>query len=63
VNMAARVQGLSDGRDVMASGAIFGESNAAAYLREKGWSSETFTTSLKGLKSSYQVYKLHAPSV
>ena len=36
VNMAARVQGLSDGRDVMASGAIFGESNAAEYLRGEG---------------------------
>ncbi len=61
VNIAARVQGLSDGRDVMASGAIFGEANAAEYLGEKGWASESFTTSLKGLKSSYQVYKLHAP--
>jgi len=60
VNIAARVQGLSDGRDVMASGAIFGESNAADYLREKGWLSEPFTTSLKGLKSSYQVHKLRS---
>lgn len=62
VNIAARVQGLSDGRDVMASGAIFGESNAAEYLRRKGWASEPFTTSLKGLKSSYEMYKLHAPN-
>jgi adenylate cyclase len=62
VNIAARVQGLSDGRDVMASGAIFGESDAAEYLRGKGWASEPFTTSLKGLKASYQVHKLHAPS-
>jgi class 3 adenylate cyclase len=62
VNIAARVQGLSDGRDVMASGAIFGESDAATYLRGKGWSSEPFTTSLKGLKSSYQVHKLQAPN-
>jgi hypothetical protein len=45
----------------MASGAIYGEANAAEYLKEKGWTSESFTTSLKGLKSSYQVYKLHAP--
>jgi class 3 adenylate cyclase len=60
VNIAARVQGLSDGRDVMASGAIFGESNAADYLRGKGWLSEPFTTSLKGLKSSYQVHKLRS---
>jgi len=62
VNIAARVQGLSDGRDVMASGAIFGESNAAEFLRDKGWASEPFTTSLKGLKASYQVHKLHAPN-
>jgi class 3 adenylate cyclase len=61
VNVAARVQGLSDGRDVMASGAIFGEANAADYLSQKGWLSEPFTTSLKGLKSSYQVHKLRAP--
>jgi adenylate cyclase len=61
VNIAARVQGLSDGRDVMASGAIFSESNAAEFLREKGWTSEPFTTSLKGLKSSYEVHKLRAP--
>ncbi|MGA2639616.1 MAG: adenylate/guanylate cyclase domain-containing protein, partial [Spirochaetia bacterium] len=62
VNIAARVQGLSDGRDVMATGTIFGESNAAEFLRQKGWASEPFTTSLKGLKSSYQVHKLHAPN-
>jgi adenylate cyclase len=63
VNIAARVQGLSDGRDVMASGAIFSESDASEYLRSKGWASEPFTTSLKGLKASYQVHKLHAPGV
>jgi hypothetical protein len=55
------VQGLSDGRDVMASGAIFGEANAEDYLSQKGWLSEPFTTSLKGLKSSYQVHKLTSP--
>jgi len=61
VNIAARVQGLSDGRDVMASGAIFDETSADELLRQKGWASEKFTTSLKGLKSSYVVHKLHAP--
>jgi len=61
VNIAARVQGLSDGRDVMASGAIFDETGAADLLRQKGWASEKFTTSLKGLKSNYVVHKLHAP--
>jgi adenylate cyclase len=61
VNVAARVQGLSDGRDVMASEAIFKESGAAELLQKKGWAHDPFTTSLKGLKSSYQVYKMHAP--
>ncbi|HTO23981.1 MAG TPA: adenylate/guanylate cyclase domain-containing protein, partial [Spirochaetia bacterium] len=61
VNIAARVQGLSDGRDVMASGAIFDETGAADLLRQKGWASEKFTTSLKGLRSNYVVHKLHAP--
>ena len=62
VNIAARVQGLSDGRDVMASGAIFGETGAEELLKQKSWASEQFTTSLKGLKSSYVVHKLHAPN-
>jgi len=61
VNIAARVQGLSDGRDVMASGAIFDETGAADILKQKGWVHEPFTTSLKGLKASYVVHKLHAP--
>lgn len=61
VNIAARVQGLSDGRDVMASGAIFEETGAAEILKQKGWADEKFTTSLKGLKSSYVVRKMHAP--
>jgi len=61
VNIAARVQGLSDGRDVMASGAIFDAGDADAYLKTRGWQSESFTTSLKGLRSSYTVHKLHAP--
>ncbi len=61
VNIAARVQGLSDGRDVMASGAIFSESNAAELLKARRWASDSFSTSLKGLKSTYQVWKLHSP--
>lgn len=61
VNIAARVQGLSDGRDVMASGAIFEETGAETLLTERGWAHEKFTTSLKGLKASYTVHKLHAP--
>ena len=62
VNIAARVQGLSDGRDVMASQAIFGESEAAPYLAERKWTADPFTTSLKGLKSSYTIHKMSRPN-
>jgi class 3 adenylate cyclase len=61
VNIAARVQGLSDGRNVMASGTIFSKGGAADLLAGKGWADETFVTSLKALKASYEVHKLHAP--
>ena len=59
VNIAARVQGLSDGRDIMASASLFTESDAAAWLASKGWINAPFVTSLKGLKASYQVHKMH----
>lgn len=59
VNIAARVQGLSDGRDIMASQALFNESDASAYLASKNWVNAPFMTSLKGLKASYQVHKMH----
>ncbi len=62
VNIAARVQGLSDGKDVMASDAFYRESDARAYLSRKSWNGEPFTTSLKGLKSRYTVHKLTRPA-
>jgi adenylate cyclase len=58
VNIAARVQGLSDGSNIMASGAIFGASDAEERVRGRGWMHESFVTSLKGLKASYEVHKL-----
>ena len=61
VNIAARVQGLSDGRDVMVSDSLFRESNAPGLLEQKRWSGDAFSTSLKGLKSSYTVHKLVRP--
>jgi class 3 adenylate cyclase len=54
VNIAARVQGLSDGRTVMMSDSIYREA------RPEGnplWRWEQFETSLKGLKDRYTVYK------
>jgi adenylate cyclase len=56
VNMAARIQGLSDGRDVMVSERFFRESGASEALA--GWSWESFSTSLKGIREAQEVYKL-----
>ena len=62
VNMAARVQGLSDGRDIMASQALIEGSDGIAWLADNKWAHESFVTSLKGLKASYQVHKLFRPN-
>ena len=58
VNMAARIQGLSDGREIMISENFFNDSFAEKFLEEKKWKSESFVTSLKGLKDNYKIYKL-----
>ena len=58
VNMAARVQGLSDGRDIMASQALIEGSDGVAWLADNTWAHESFVTSLKGLTASHQVHKL-----
>jgi adenylate cyclase len=58
VNTAARIQGLSDGRDVMVSERFFRESGAAETLAGSAWSWESFSTSLKGIKELQEVYKL-----
>ena len=62
VNMAARVQGLSDGRDIMASQSLIEGSDGVAFLADTTWAHESFVTSLKGLKASYQVHKLFRPN-
>jgi class 3 adenylate cyclase len=62
VNIAARVQGLSDGRDIMASQAVFLEGDGAGYLAKEGWATDRFVTSLKGLSSSYEVTKIFRTS-
>jgi adenylate cyclase len=59
VNIAARVQGLSDGRDIMVSERIFNESGAKDTMLKNGWKAEKFSTSLKGLKDDYTVFKLY----
>ena len=57
VNIAARLQGLSDGRDIMVSERVFLEAQASKLFENSRWSWEKFDTSLKGLKNTYTVYK------
>jgi class 3 adenylate cyclase len=54
VNIAARVQGLSDGRTVMVSDNVFREARPED---SPLWQWERFETSLKGLKDRYTVHK------
>jgi adenylate cyclase len=58
VNTAARIQGLSDGRDVMVSERFFRESGGEESLAGSPWSWESFTTSLKGIREAQEIYKL-----
>ena len=58
VNMAARIQGLSDGREIMISENFFNDSFDDKFIEEKQWKVDSFKTSLKGLKDTYKVYKL-----
>jgi len=58
VNTAARIQGLSDGRDVMVSERFFRESGAEGSLAGSGWAWESFTTSLKGIREAQEIFKL-----
>ena len=59
VNIAARIQGLSDGRDIMVSERLYQEAGGEQLFALSDWQAERFVTSLKGLKDSYPVWKLH----
>ena len=58
VNTAARIQGLPDGREIMVSESFFNESLANKFLLDKNWKWDSFSTSLKGLKDNYKIFKL-----
>ena len=46
INIAARIQGLSDGRDVMISQRLFDEGDAVGLFGHGQWKWDNFTTSL-----------------
>ncbi|MEI6875508.1 MAG: adenylate/guanylate cyclase domain-containing protein [Spirochaetota bacterium] len=58
VNIAARVQGLSDGRDIMLSRRLYEESSADEAFAEGGWSTESFSVGLKGIDEEQEIVKI-----
>jgi class 3 adenylate cyclase len=58
VNIAARVQGLSDGRDIMFSRRLQEEAGAADTFAKGGWGAESFSAGLKGIEGEQEIVKL-----
>lgn len=61
VNLAARVQGLSTGRDIVMSQSLYEEEGARQIVRESGWQAQSFDADLRGFTSKYRVVRLLPP--
>jgi class 3 adenylate cyclase len=48
VNLAARVESKSDGNDIVVSSGLAERTKSAAFLRERGWTSEPLAAHCKG---------------
>lgn len=62
VNLAARIQGLSEGRDIVISDQLARTSEAIAVLEELRWKREPFSAELEGIAGGYDVVRLRPPS-
>jgi len=62
VNMAARIQGLSVGRDVVLSQATASAPEVGALLEQTGWRAEKFGAELKGIAGACPVVRLQQPA-
>lgn len=58
VNRAARIQGLSDGRDIMVSSRLYAAGEGGRHFAGAGRSAESFQASLKGVREEMRVWKL-----
>ncbi len=61
VNIAARVQGLSTGGDIMLTESFYAEPDVKALVDRSGWWQERFVTHLRGLQAEYNVIHLTPP--
>lgn len=58
VNIAARVQGLSGGRDVMVSNDMYKELGMQELINKRGWKTRNIQATLKGIQGPYDVVHL-----
>ncbi len=60
VNVAARIQNLAVGEDIVFSGVVRDDPEVTAWLQERGHlhDIETLRTTLKGLEGTFEVYRL-----
>jgi class 3 adenylate cyclase len=58
VNTAARIQGLSEGRDIVLSRAVAEASEVQGVLAQAAWKREPFGASLKGIPGEQQLVRL-----
>ena len=58
VNIAARVQGLSGGNDIMLSKALYQEPLVESLVQENGWKAQAVQATLKGIEGLYDVMHL-----
>lgn len=63
VNLAARIQGLSVGRDLVLSQAIASAPEVGALLEQTGWRAEKYGAELKGIAGECPVVRLQQPAV
>lgn len=58
VNIAARVQGLSTGNDIVLTKPFYEETEVHRIVQESGWAVEVYPATLKGIEELYEVVHL-----
>jgi len=61
VNIAARVQGLSTGSDIVLTQSLYAEPEVCALVDKSGWQRRHFTAPLRGIASDYALVHLTSP--
>lgn len=62
VNIAARVQGLSGGNDIMLSKTVYDELNIKELVGSYGWKTKPIQANLKGVQGLYDIIHITKPS-